>query len=59
MDPFSDQDGVMPKEKIDVWVPKTRLGYFKLFYFGMIVAAVCVGGNTALGSLWPTMAIGQ
>ena len=21
----------MPKEEIDVWVPETRLGYFKLF----------------------------
>ena len=49
----------MPKEEIDVWVPETRLGYFKLFYFGMLVAAICVGGNTALGSLWSTMGIGQ
>ena len=49
----------MPKEEIDVWVPETRLGYFNLFYFGMLVAAICVGGNTALSPLWPTMAIGQ
>ena len=28
----------MAKEEIDVWVPETRLGYFKLFYFGMLVA---------------------
>ena len=49
----------MPKEEIDVWVPETRLGYFNLSYFGMLVAAICVGGNTALSSLWPTMAIGQ
>ena len=41
----------MPKEEIDVWVPETRLGYLKLFYFGMLVAAICVGANTALGSL--------
>jgi hypothetical protein len=49
----------MPKEEIDVWVPETRLGYFKLLYFGMLVAAICVGGNTALGSLLSIMAIGQ
>ena len=49
----------MPKEEIDVWVPETRLGYFKLLYFGMLVAAICVGGNTALGYLWSIMAIGQ
>ncbi|QNJ03658.1 hypothetical protein SynPROSU1_02062 [Synechococcus sp. PROS-U-1] len=42
----------MSKEEIDVWVPETRLGYFKLFYFGMIVGALCVGGNAAIGSLW-------
>ena len=49
----------MPKEEIDVWVPETQLGYFKLFYFGIVVAAISVGGNTALGYLWSTMAIGQ
>ena len=49
----------MPKEEVDVWVPETRLGYFKLLYFGMLVAAICVGGNTALSSLWQTKAIGQ
>jgi len=47
----------MLKEEIDVWVPGTRLGYVKLFYFGMLVAAICVGGNTALDSLWSTIAI--
>ena len=49
----------MAKEEIDVWIPETRIGYFKLFYFGMLVAAICVGGNTALSFLWPTMANGQ
>ena len=49
----------MLKEEIDVWVAKTRLGYVKLFYLGMLVAAICVGGNTALGSLWSTIAIGH
>ena len=49
----------MPKEEIDVWVPETRLGYFKLLYFGMLVEAICIGGNTALGSIWSGMAIGQ
>ena len=45
----------MPKEEIDVWVPETRLGYFKLFYFGMLVGAICVGGNTAMSSLWTAL----
>jgi hypothetical protein len=49
----------MLKEEIDFWVPETRLGYVMLFYFGMLVAAICVGGNTALGSLWSTIAIGH
>ena len=58
-DSFSDRNGVMPKEEIDAWLPETRLGYFKLFYFGMLMATICLGGNTALGCLWSTMAIGQ
>ena len=49
----------MPEEEVDVWVPEARLGYFKLLYFGMLVAAICVGGNTALGSIWSIMAIWQ
>ena len=58
-DPFPDRNGVMTKERIDVWVPETRLGYFKLFYFGMLMGAICVGGNTALGSLLSAMTIGS
>ena len=46
----------MPKDEIDVWVPETRLGYVKLFYFGMLVGAICVGGNTAISSLWLAIA---
>ncbi len=46
----------MPEEDIDVWVPETRLGYVKLFYFGMLVGAICVGGNTAISSLWSAIA---
>ena len=49
----------MPKEDIDVWVPETHLWYVKLIYFGMLVAAICVGGNTALGSIWSGMAVGH
>ena len=49
----------MLKEEIDVWVPETRLGYVKLFYFGMLVAAICIGRNTALGSIWTGMVIEQ
>ncbi len=49
----------MPKEEIDVWVPESNHGYVKLIYFGMLVAAICVGGNTALGSIWAGMAIGH
>ena len=46
----------MSKDEIDVWVPETRLGYVKLFYFGMLVGAICVGGNTAISSLWSAIA---
>ena len=46
----------MPREESDVWVPETRLGYVKLFYFGMLVGAICVGGNTAISSLWLAIA---
>ncbi len=46
----------MPREESDVWVPETRLGYVKLFYFGMIVGAICVGCNTAISSLWSAVA---
>ena len=49
----------MKKKEIDVWAPETNLGYVKLIYFGMLVAAICIGGNTALGSIWSGMAIGQ
>ena len=47
----------MPKEEIDVWIPETRLGYFKLSYFGVLVAAICVGGSTGLRSIWSGIAI--
>jgi hypothetical protein len=46
----------MPREEVDVWVPETRSGYFRLFYFGMFMGAVCVGGNSALSSLWSAVA---
>ena len=46
----------MPREEVDVWVPETRSGYFRLFYFGMFMGAVCVGGNSALSSLWAAVA---
>ena len=49
----------MPKDEIDVWVPETRLGYFKLFEFGTLMGAICVGANTALSSIWPSIAIGH
>ena len=49
----------MTKKEIDVWAPETNLGYVKLIYFGMLVAAICIGGKTALGSIWSRMAIGQ
>ena len=50
---------MMPKDQIDVWVPETRVGYFKLFYFGTLMGAICVGGNTVLSALWSGMAIGH
>ncbi len=46
----------MPREESDVWVPETRLGYVKLFYFGMLMGAICVGGNTAISSLLSAVA---
>ena len=49
----------MTKKEIDVGVPKTSLGYVKLIYFEMLVAAICVGGNAELGSIWSGMAIGH
>ena len=49
----------MSKKEIDVWVPEKRLGYVKLIYFGMLVAAICIGGNTALSSIWTGMVIEQ
>ena len=49
----------MPKEEIDVWVPETRLGYFQLFYFGVLVAAICIGRNTGLSAIWSGIAIGH
>ncbi len=49
----------MPKEEIDVWVPETRLGYLKLFYFGILMAAIGVGGNTVVRSIWLGIAIGH
>ena len=45
----------MPEEEVDVWVPETRLGHIKLLYFGMLIAAICVGGNIAIGSLWSAL----
>ena len=49
----------MTKKEIDVWTPESNLGYVKLIYFGMLVAAICIDGNTALGSILSDMAIGQ
>ena len=46
----------MPREEVDVWVPETRFGYIRLIYFGMFTGAVCVGANSALGSLWAAVA---
>ena len=49
----------MTKKEIDVWAPATNLGYDKLIYFGILVAAICNDGNTALGSIWTGMVIEQ
>ena len=49
----------MTEKEIDDWVPESNLGYVKLIYFGMFVAAICIDGNTALGSILSDMAIGQ
>ena len=47
----------MTKKEIDVWAPESNLGYVKLIYLGMLVAAICIGGNTALGTIWTGMVI--
>ena len=39
----------MTKKEIDARAPATNLGYVKLINFGMLVAAICIDGNTALG----------
>ena len=49
----------MTKKEIDVWAPESNLGNVKLIYFGMLVAAICIGGNTALGSIWACIFIEQ
>ena len=49
----------MTKKEIDVWAPESNLEYAKLIYFGMLVAAICIGGNTALGSIWTEIVIEQ
>ena len=49
----------MTKKGIDVWAPETNLGYVKLIYCGMLVAAICISGNTALDSIWTGMVIEQ
>ena len=49
----------MTEKEIDDWVPESNLGYVKLIYFGMLVAAICIGANKALGSIWSGIAIGQ
>ena len=49
----------MTEKEIDDWVPESNLGYVKLIYFGMLVAAICIDGNTALDSIWSGIAIGQ
>ena len=47
----------MTKKRIDVWAPESNLGYVKHIYSGMLVAAICIGGNTALGTIWTGMVI--
>ena len=42
----------MSVEEADDWVPETRFGYVRLFYFGSFLGVICVGGNSALHSLW-------
>ena len=49
----------MTEKETDDWVPESNLGYVKLIHFGMLVAAICIGGNTALGSIWTGMVIEQ
>ena len=39
----------------DIWVPENKRGYFSLFYLGLMIAALGIGGNIAIQSLWVTI----
>ena len=49
----------MTKKEIDVSAPETNLEYVKVIYFWMLVAAIYIEGNTALGSILTGMVIEQ
>ena len=45
----------MQKEESNIWEPESKIGYVKLFYFGILTGVICVGGNIAIHSLWISM----
>ena len=41
----------------DVWVPETRAGLLRLFFFGVFMAVLVVGANTVSYYLWASMKV--
>jgi hypothetical protein len=39
----------------DVWVPETRAGYYRLFFFGSFISILGVGANTVVHYLWASV----
>ena len=42
-------------QESDVWVPETRVGYYRLFFFGSFIAVLGVGANTVGHYLWASV----
>ena len=36
----------------DFWAPQTLTGYAKLFWLGLFIAVLGIGGNLALHTIW-------
>ncbi len=51
----SGWSGVTSKSEQDLWVPEDKSGYASLFYLGLMMAALGIGGNIAIQSLWETL----
>lgn len=51
----SGWSGVTTNSEQDIWEPENKQGYFSLFYLGLMIAALGIGGNIAIQSLWLTI----